>query len=525
MSLKIFISSVYRELAEERLALQEETQKLQDLFVGMELFGSDPGKPADYCVRKVEESDLYVGLFGDDYGSTDEATGKSFTQLEYEAAIARHIPCLIYFKGSISDNLATDEQLIPLKNRLRKEHIVSSFEDINDLKLKFFRGFIKVLREELFDKLIPARRGAISADILSSLTKDLIQQQIEFVGRDKYISEVYVPREAEKEVERFIHFEEMFRARSETILQYLDLIRTRYGLGDEARLMVSQMRLASENIRGESLKAMNALKRAFYFQEVEEAIIEFNSLIMEYSDARFDARADELLRLWRGKPFVDQAKVSQLKIDLSYERQRSLTKQVLQTDLLYRESLQLFLSYREDTTTIHLANDLLKELTRLIEMGLKRCLVLVDKAGRGKTNVACHVAEQLVDQHPVLLLSGQMELSTEYDIEFLIEQRLESAFSGIFSDWMNRVSPGLQEARKWLFIIIDGINENSRRPLLNQLLKGLLTRLEERRIKIILTCRDLLWDFFRGTIEPYLFETPVSLHEFTEAEWHQASGA
>src|SRR5258705_444920 len=109
MTLKIFISSVYRELHEERHGLHEEIQKLQDLFVGMEFFGSDPSRPADYCVRKVEESDLYVGLFGDDYGSVDEATGISFTQLEYEAAAAKHIPCLIFFKGSVSDGLETDK--------------------------------------------------------------------------------------------------------------------------------------------------------------------------------------------------------------------------------------------------------------------------------------------------------------------------------------------------------------------------------------------------------------------------------
>ena len=41
MALKIFISSVNRELREEREALPEEIQKLQDLFVGMEFFGSD----------------------------------------------------------------------------------------------------------------------------------------------------------------------------------------------------------------------------------------------------------------------------------------------------------------------------------------------------------------------------------------------------------------------------------------------------------------------------------------------------
>lgn len=381
---------------------------------------------------------------------------------------------------------------------------------------------VKLLREDLFDKTIPAKRGVIPADALLSLTKEFIQEQIRHVGQDKYISELYVTRDAEQEIARFTHFEHMFRDRVATILQFLESIRTRYVLGNEAAVAVLRARVALESIRGETLRdAVDKLKRAFYFYEVEEAIEAANSVIMEMSDGRFKTRVNELLLRWRGQPFVLQKRLSQAAADISHERGRSLTAQALQTSLSYRDFLQLFPSQAGDVE-IYLANDLLKELSRLIEVSLKRCLVLVDKAGTGKTNIVCRVAEQLTREQPVVLLSGQMELSSEYDIESHIQRRLESALGGVFTDWMNRVSPSLQEARKWLFIIIDGINENSKRPLLIQLLKGLLPRLENRRIKLILTCRDLLWDVFRDTIEPHLFEDVVPLHEFTEAEWHRA---
>jgi Domain of unknown function (DUF4062) len=520
MALKIFISSVYRELREERQALLEEIQKLQDLFVGMELFGSDPGKPADYCARQVEESDLYLGLFGNDYGSVDEATDVSFTQLEYEAAVKR-IPCLIFLKADADAD--QDARLVALKERLRRNHVVYFFKNVSDLRHQFLIDFIKLLRSDLFDKIIPVRRGDIPADALLSLTQGFIRELIKSVGHDKYISELYVTREAEKDIEQFTDFENTFRARMTTILEHMDLIRRRYRLGDEAAIAVSQAKLALGDVLVEGLRdRLDELKRVFHFYEVEDAIETVNSLIMETSDGRFGTGVNDLLLRWSGQSFVDHGRLLSAEEDIAEERRRSLTRRALQTDQPYRKLLCLFPSYTDENLNIHLANDYLKELSRLIDIGLKRCLVLVDKAGTGKTNIACRIAEQLVVKHPVVLLSGQMELSSEYDIEFHIQRRLESAFSGVFSDWMNRVSPSLQAAHKWLFIIIDGINENSRRPLLIRLLRDLLPKLEERRIKLILTCRDLFWDVFRDTLEPYLFRGAVSLNEFTEAEWHRA---
>jgi hypothetical protein len=525
MSLKIFISSVDAELHNERQALHQEIQKLQDLFIGMELFGSDPSRPADYCVSKVQESDLYVGLFGEDYGSIDEATGLSFTQLEYEATSDR-VPCLIYFKESISDSAASDPRFSALKNKLRTRHIVYPFKNTNDLKLQFLIDLIKLLRSELFEKIVPLKRGAIPAGALLSLSQGFIREQIKSVGQDKYIADVYVAREAEKEIAGFTNFEERFKLRATAILAHLQSISMQYDLGPDAELAVSRARITllkelnSENARS----VLEELKRNFFFHKVEDAIERVNSVILEESNERFLVSV-RTLESWLGEqPFVDPARLSEAADRISHERFRSSTNRALQTDLTYRGLLQLFPAYVEDKRT-YLANDLLKDLGREIDRGLKRCLVIVDKAGTGKTNVACRLADQLVGQHPVVLLSGQMELESEYDIEFHIQQKLESAFSGIFSDWMNRVSPSLQEAGKWLFIIIDGINENNRRPLLIRLLKELLPRLESRRIKLILTCRDLFWDVFRDALIPYLFDKVVSLHEFSETEWEYAVAA
>ena len=87
MALKIFISSVFHELVNERRGLEEQIRKLQEFFVGMEYFGSDPATPAEYCIDRVQDSDLYVAIIGTSYGSIDNIRNKSFTEIEYDAAI------------------------------------------------------------------------------------------------------------------------------------------------------------------------------------------------------------------------------------------------------------------------------------------------------------------------------------------------------------------------------------------------------------------------------------------------------
>jgi hypothetical protein len=521
MALKIFVSSVYKELREERLALQEEIQRLEDLFVGMEVFGSDPGKPADYIVERVQESDLYVGLFGDDYGSIDPASGISFTQVEYEAAVSKHIPCLIFFKGSLA-RPTKDSLLGALREKLKRDQIVKPFTDSSDLKVQFLRDFIKLLRADLFDKIVPGKRVPIPAGLLLSLTQQFIKEQVKSVGQDKYIPELYVARDAEKTIARFTHFEDLFAARAATILQSLESMRDRHLLGEKATEAIAHARIALKDVRESVLlEALEKLKPAFYFQEIEDAIESVNSVILEPSEQRCAVRANELVRQWHGKPFIKQDYLPDLESNIRFENLRSTRAKALDTSLTYQTLLEIFPSVRPDKLTV-LANDLIRELSQLVQAGLKRCLVVVDRAGTGKTNIVCHLAEQLSVDQPVILLSGHMELSSEFDIEAYIERELEAMFSGIFTDWITRVSTGLQQAGKWLFIIIDAINENTRRPLLIRLLKRLLPKFENRRIKLILTCRDLFWDVFRDTIQPHLFENVIALHRFSEAEWHQA---
>src|SRR3990172_130252 len=94
----IFISSVQKELQQERRALKEFIQgdalfrRYFDVFLFEDLPASDR-KADDVYLEEVERCDVFVGLFGNEYGSED-AGGLSPAEIEFDLATAKGKPRL-----------------------------------------------------------------------------------------------------------------------------------------------------------------------------------------------------------------------------------------------------------------------------------------------------------------------------------------------------------------------------------------------------------------------------------------------
>lgn len=106
--IRIFISSVQTEFAQERAALRDYLRgdplmrRFFDVFLFEDVPASDR-RPDSLYLDEVEQSDIYVGLFGDDYGSED-AEGVSPTDREFDQATANDVHRLIFVKGTNDDN-------------------------------------------------------------------------------------------------------------------------------------------------------------------------------------------------------------------------------------------------------------------------------------------------------------------------------------------------------------------------------------------------------------------------------------
>lgn len=148
----VFVSSTYEDLIPYRDEVQRVLVRLEQIVKGMEYFGSSPKKPLEVCLETVRSCKVFVGIIGMRYGSIEEETKKSFTQLEYEEAIKNRIPILIYIVDENhpipSKFVDKDEKAIMLsdfKEILTKNHTISYFTTPEDLGKKLTSDLLDVL--------------------------------------------------------------------------------------------------------------------------------------------------------------------------------------------------------------------------------------------------------------------------------------------------------------------------------------------------------------------------------------------
>ena len=103
MKYKIFISGVQKELKTERQALKDYIygDPLLRQFFEVFLFESQPAsdrRADDVYLEEVKASDIYLGLFGNNYGP-ENGKGQSPTHREFLLATKLGKPRLIFIKS------------------------------------------------------------------------------------------------------------------------------------------------------------------------------------------------------------------------------------------------------------------------------------------------------------------------------------------------------------------------------------------------------------------------------------------
>jgi len=160
----IFVSSTFRDLAEHRRAVWELLGTFDVNVRGMEAFGARTEAPLETCLAEVEQSNVYLGIIGFRLGSINGASGKSFTQREYDRARELNLEILIYLRDENATLRLTDidldeaprEKLASFKRTLRENHTVDTFDGPADLVTK--------LKRDLERHLAPKRAEAPTDD-------------------------------------------------------------------------------------------------------------------------------------------------------------------------------------------------------------------------------------------------------------------------------------------------------------------------------------------------------------------------
>jgi hypothetical protein len=140
--LRVFVSSTYEDMIDYREAVRESLTNIEQLPVGMEQFVSTPEKSLDVCLSEVRRCQLFIAIVGMRYGSVDDETEKSYSELEYEEAVKNGIPVLAFIIDEnecpvlpkFVDTGELAKKLKNFKNTLNNKSYVSRFKSIDNLK-------------------------------------------------------------------------------------------------------------------------------------------------------------------------------------------------------------------------------------------------------------------------------------------------------------------------------------------------------------------------------------------------------
>lgn len=148
--IKIFISSVQREFAEERqmLSYYIRTDALLGKFFEPFIFEELPANefPANRVyLKEVEMSDIYLGLYGNMYGYEDE-NGISPTEREYDLAAKLHKSRLIFIK-SVDENKRHPKE-VSLIQKVEQDIVRKTFVDIDGLRTSVYASLVRFLEEK-----------------------------------------------------------------------------------------------------------------------------------------------------------------------------------------------------------------------------------------------------------------------------------------------------------------------------------------------------------------------------------------
>jgi tetratricopeptide (TPR) repeat protein len=151
------ISSTARDLPEHRQKVMDACMRLQLFYPDMmEYLTATDANALEVSLRIVDRADLYLGVFAFRYGYIPQDQTISVTEAEYDRAVERGIPRLIFLVSDKHPVVPADVEtgdgavkLTKLKERLKKERVVAFFDSPSDLEAQVTQALVPYLDSDL----------------------------------------------------------------------------------------------------------------------------------------------------------------------------------------------------------------------------------------------------------------------------------------------------------------------------------------------------------------------------------------
>ena len=153
----VMVSSTARDLPEHREQVMHACMRLGMFYPEMmEHLTATDANALEVSLRMVDKADIYLGVFAFRYGYVPEGQAISVTEAEYDRAVKRDIPRLIFVMSDEHPVKPSDvetgegaEKLRRLKERLQKERVVAFFKSPEDLLAKVIQALVPYRQPDL----------------------------------------------------------------------------------------------------------------------------------------------------------------------------------------------------------------------------------------------------------------------------------------------------------------------------------------------------------------------------------------
>ena len=177
---QIFVSSTFEDLKMERQEVLAAVVSTGNVPIGMEYFPAGNASPFDYIKKQIDGADYYILIVAGKYGSINEDTKISYTEMEFDYAISKGIPVAVLLYKDISklpgSKLEMDDPDKKLKldafiSKVRTGRMVTFWEDEKDLRMQVKDAISNMIKES-------PRTGWIRADRAITISQETIDENL-----------------------------------------------------------------------------------------------------------------------------------------------------------------------------------------------------------------------------------------------------------------------------------------------------------------------------------------------------------
>jgi len=178
-NLRVFLSSTFSDLKEYRAAAINTLRRFGFVPLTFEDMGTLGEAPATASARALAEADIVVFLVAHRYGYIEPESEKSIIELEYEEAVAKNKPVLVFLVSGdqpwLPDQIDLQDRhrLQAFKQRLKEDRMVDFFKTPEDLSVRLATAIshysrqIEAIPPELSEATKP--RKVTLVDVLDEL--------------------------------------------------------------------------------------------------------------------------------------------------------------------------------------------------------------------------------------------------------------------------------------------------------------------------------------------------------------------